>query len=138
MQKHHSIGSRALALLAALVLALTTAGTLTACSNADYEDDAIVVRSSNLTKDDEGKYILGTLHVSIENKSGSKQDVSFWYDVVDDSGEVIAAAFGGVDDLRPGMTDEEDVSIICMDTDRLDEITGGDIKSYKFSYAHHS
>ena len=38
MQKHHSIGSRALALLAALVLALTTAVTLTACSNADYED----------------------------------------------------------------------------------------------------
>lgn len=138
MRKRHSMGSRVLALLAALVLALTAAVGLTACSKADYEDDVIVVRSSNLTKDEDGKYILGTLHVTIENKSGSKQDVSYWYDVVDNSGEVIAAAFGGVDDLRPGMTDEEDVSIICMDTDRLDEITGSDIKSYKFSYAHHS
>jgi hypothetical protein len=123
-----------LTVIAAIAVMLVAATCLTACGKADFEDDAIVVRSSDLKKDEDGSIILGTLHVSVENKSGSKQDVSYVYDVLDDSGNVIANVYGGVDDLRPGTTDESDVSIITTDF----SITGSSVKSYKLNYAHHS
>lgn len=134
MPRKCSMTTKILALVAVLALALTATVGLTACSKADYEDDAITVRASDLKKDEEGLLILGTLHVSVENKSRTKQDVSYVYDILDNSGNVIANAYGGVDDLRPGTTDESDVSIITVDFN----ITSSDIKSYKLNYAHHS
>ena len=118
-----------IAIVAGLVLALVC---FTTCSKVDYEDDTIVVNSSNL-KTDEG---LSTIHVSVENKSGSKQTILIKYDFFDESGETIASALVPITDLRPGAIYEDDSIIMATDSNGAD-IAANSIKTYKVDYAYH-